>query len=345
MSRTADNHLILRFLIDKIVKGEGKNLFCCFVDIKKAYDFTNRNILFSKLILDFGIGGNFLKILASLYTDHKVFVNLSEGLLQPIITTVGLKQGFCLLSLLFNLFINKLPSMFERSCDPVSIESESFSCLLWADDLLIMSRSATGLQNAIKKNHDFYQTIGLEINEKKTKVLVFNGQGRKLANFVFYIGHAEIEVVDTYQYLGLKLKSSGSMQHAVGELFDKANRAWFSIANVLYSHKRLPVAKGFQLFDSLIRPIASFSCEAWLPGILPKASFSSKNSLLKSWENLKCEILNQKLCRMLLSVHKRSSRLAVLCELSRYPMPPSKTILHMTGNWPILVVTVWSAWL
>ena len=31
MSRTADNHLILKFLINKIVKGEGKKLFCCFI--------------------------------------------------------------------------------------------------------------------------------------------------------------------------------------------------------------------------------------------------------------------------------------------------------------------------
>ena len=80
------------------------------------------------------------------------------------------------------------------------------------------------------------------------------------------------------------------MQESVGELFDKANRAWFAISNVLYCHKRLPVKKGFQLFDSLVRPIATFSCEAWLPGILPKASFNSKQALLKSWEIFKSEI-------------------------------------------------------
>ena len=153
--------------------------------------------------------------------------------------------------------------------------------------------------------------------------MVFNGQGRKLADspyHVFYIGESIVEVVDTYQYLGIKLKPSGSMQYAVSELYDKANRAWFAISNVLYCHKRLPIAKGFQLFDSLIRPIATFSSEAWLPLVLPKASFKSKTALLKSWEGLRSEILNQKLCRLLLSVHKRSSRLAVLGELGRYPM-------------------------
>ena len=41
--------------------------------------------------------------------------------------------------------------------------------------------------------------------------------------------------------------------------------------------------------------------------------------MLKSWESFQPEILNQKVCRMLLSVHKRCSRLAVLGELGRYP--------------------------
>ena len=113
-SRTADNHMILRFLCDKIVKGERKKLYCCFVDIKKAFDFTNRKHLFAKLIKDFNIGGNFLKILMQIYTDHKVFVRLSDGLLQPIITTKGLKQGCCLSGLLFNIFVNKLPYIFRH---------------------------------------------------------------------------------------------------------------------------------------------------------------------------------------------------------------------------------------
>ena len=322
-SRTADNHMIIKFLIDKIVKGEKKKLYCCFIDIKKAFDFTSRNHLFYNLLKDYAIGGNFLKLLMQLYNEHKVFVRVSEGLLQPITTTIGLKQGCCLSSLLFNMFVNKLPSIFDSSCDPVTILNESFSCLLWADDLLILSRSPTGLQNAICKTKLFYDELGLEINQKKSKVMVFNGRGLKLDKFPghqFFIGNDPVEVVDTYQYLGINLKPSGSMQFAVSELCDKASRAWFAISNVLYKHKRMPVSRAFQLFDSLIKPVALFSCEFWLPMIIPKKCFTNKELLLKSWETLPAEYLNQKLCRMLLSVHKRCSRLAAIGELGRYPL-------------------------
>ena len=216
-----------------------------------------------------------------------------------------------------------MPSIFDSSCDPVSILNEQFSCLLWADDLLILSKSPTGLQNAISKTKVFYDSLGLEINQKKSKVMVFNVRGLKLDKLPehqFYIGSNTVEVVDTYQYLGINLKPSGSMQFAVDQLCDKASRAWFAISNVVYRHKRLPVSRAFQLFDSLIRPVALFSCEFWLPMILPKKCFSDKALLLKYWETLPAETLNQKICRMLLSVHKRCSRLAAIGELGRYPL-------------------------
>ena len=133
----------------------------------------------------------------------------------------------------------------------------------------------------------------------------------------------------------MNIKPSGSMQYAVSELCDKASRAWFAISNVLYKNKRLPVARAFQLFDSLIRPIALYGCEFWLPHILSKKSFDSKENLIKFWENLPCEILNQKLCRLLLSVHKRCSRLAAIGELGRYPLFISSLKLCLKYEWQL----------
>ena len=150
--------------------------------------------------------------------------------------------------------------------------------------------------------------------------MVFNTRGIKLADNTFYVGNRPLEVADNYQYLGIKFKPSGSFQFAIDELFDKANKAWFAISNVLYQHKKMAVKKAIQLFDSLIRPIMLYAVEFWLPFVIPKKRFSSYHSLLKFWENFKPEVLNQKICRMLLSVHKKTSRLAVLGELGRYPM-------------------------
>jgi hypothetical protein len=51
---------------------------------------------------------------------------------------------------LFNVFINDLPDLLNSSDnDPVISEGRIVSCLLFADDLLIVSKSANGLQRAL----------------------------------------------------------------------------------------------------------------------------------------------------------------------------------------------------
>ena len=239
---------------------------------------------------EYNVGGSFLKILQSLYDTHQVYVRLSDGLLQPILTTIGLKQGCGISPLLFNLFINKLPDIFDQTCDPVKVGDEDLSSLLWADDLVLLSSTPQGLQNSIDKTYSFYNELGLEMNKKKTKVIVFNVRGIKLTDYMFSVGGSPLEIVDNYQYLGIKLKPSGSLQFASGELLAKANRAWFAISNVLYQHKKLAVKKALQLFDSLIRPIFSYAVEFWLPFLIPKKAFENQNNLLKFWETFQPEI-------------------------------------------------------
>ena len=129
-----------------------------------------------------------------------------------------------------------------------------------------------------------------------------------------------MEVTSEYQYLGIKLGPSGSLQFAVNELHDKATRAWFGISSVIFKNIRMEPNKIFGIFDSLVTPVALYGCEFWLPYLLKKADFHSSDSLLNSWESAKYETLNQKCSRMILSVHSKSSRLAVLGELGRYPL-------------------------
>ena len=98
-----------------------------------------RNKLFYTLLKDYSVGGNFLRILQQIYSNHEVFVKTTDGLLKPIRTSLGLKQGCIFSPILFNIYINKIADIFDNSCDPVSINKPTTNCLLWADDLLLIS--------------------------------------------------------------------------------------------------------------------------------------------------------------------------------------------------------------
>ena len=113
--------------------------------------------------------------------------------------------------------------------------------------------------------------------------MIFNSRGIKITKYNFWVDSCPLEIVEEYQYLGIKFKPSGSFAFAVGELSDKANRAWFAISNILYQHKKLAVKKALQLFDSLIRPIFLYAVEFWLPFIISKKGLQNYDCLMKFW--------------------------------------------------------------
>ena len=103
--RTSDHTFVVNTLINKIVKGKGRQLFSAFIDLRKAYDSVCRPLLF-KMLWNYGFEGPFLTILKSLYGNVKQSIKLQNVLIEPIATTLGLKQGCNLSPLLFNLFID-----------------------------------------------------------------------------------------------------------------------------------------------------------------------------------------------------------------------------------------------
>ena len=321
-SRTSDHLMVLRFIVDHFVKGGSKKVYACFFDLRKAFDTVNRPLLFYNLLVENQIGGKFLAILQNIYTDNMIFVKAGGGVTNPFKTTTGVKQGCVLSPLIFNLFINKIPEIYDETCDLLTFSGTPLPVLIRADDLVCFSLSDNGQRNAINNSKQYFDTMHLSINTKKTKVLIFNKGGKILNSspeHVFYCGDIRLEVVGQYTYLCIIIKPFESFQSAVEELNDKTSKAWFSISNFLYQNKKMPINKALKIFDSLVKPISMYCTELTLPFIIPESKFSNK-TFLSYWEDFPPELLNQKLCRMLLSVQKKASRLAVLGEIQRYPL-------------------------
>ena len=99
-----------------------------------------------------------------------MYVKLDQGLTKPFITTKGVKQGCSISPLIFNLFIDKLPKMFDESCDGVLVNEKKLNCLMWADDCVVFSLSQKGLQKAIGKTVNFFTSLVLAVKPKKINV-------------------------------------------------------------------------------------------------------------------------------------------------------------------------------
>ena len=151
---TSDHIFLLQTIIEKIVKkGKGK-LYVAFIDFKKAYDTVNRNMLLNQLN-EMGISGLFLKNIESMYEKTKYSIKYKGGYLDPLDSNLGLKQGCPLSPILFNLYIDDISEMFLEECAPVVIHDTKINHFLYADDLVLISNTAEGLQNCLNKTYDF----------------------------------------------------------------------------------------------------------------------------------------------------------------------------------------------
>ena len=331
--------MVVRFLYDKYVKaGKGK-LYSCFVDLRKAFDTVHRSKMFYMLLSEYKIGGKFLRVVMDMYFGNQIHVKTSGGLIEPFFTHVGVKQGCVLSPKFFNLFLNGIPGLFDESCDPVQLSNRNLNVLMWADDLFLVSTSHTGLRECIARTAKHFDQLGLSVNTSKTKILIFNGRGLKLdndPNHCFSIGGNVLEVVSEYKYLGFIIKPSGIITAGVDALYSKASRAWFSISNLVYTNKKMPYKRILNLFHSLVTSIGLYACEFWFPFSLSKKQLESKFSSIKAWENLRAETLHQKACRMVLSVGRQTSRLAVLGELGEFPLHCKALTYTFKYEWHII---------
>ncbi len=144
-SRPSDHLLVLKTLVCHY-NNNGKKLYTCFVDFKKAFDSVWRLGMIYKLI-KCGMNTSYIKLIRHMYEQTSQSLKINNGLSRPFMTSKGVKQGCILSPRLFNLFINDLPLIFDTTCDPVQLGNAKLSCLMYADDLILLSETAEGIQN------------------------------------------------------------------------------------------------------------------------------------------------------------------------------------------------------
>ena len=133
--------------------------------------------------------------------------------------------------------------------------------ILYADDTVLLSDNKDDLQLALNVFSNYCSQWKLQVNIKKTKIVVFS-KGRKQRNMKFTLQKEEIEIVDEYKYLGIVLGKSGSNVAAKKHIVEQANKALFSLLQKIRSLS-LPLDSQIDLFNKTIKPILLYGCEVW----------------------------------------------------------------------------------
>ena len=209
-----------------------------------------RNGLLYKLILN-GLSLKFILLIKSMYTE---LAKLPNGVTLYFSSLIGVKQGCNLSLMLFNLFVNDSFDLFDNAkCDPVKIHTKLIHCLMYADDLFILSEIENGLTESLERLSHYAKKLKLKISAEKTKIIVFNKAG-KIINVKLRIDDILIQSCSEYTYLGTIFTPGNSFKKAQTELNKKACRAFLGFLSAFNVQASAQVSTVRKSFNSLVCP-------------------------------------------------------------------------------------------
>ena len=263
---STNDHIFSLYAIIELLKFEKKKLFCSFVDFSKAFDSVWRVGLWRKLLQN-DVKGDFVRIIYNMYDDIKSCISVNNESSGFFINNCGVRQGDNLSPVLFSVFLNDLEEhLMVDGVNGINIECSNnlitvyfqIYALLYADDTLILGDSAESFQKSLDSFYNYCAQWKMTINNSKTKVIIFGT--RKHEKYSFKLGSSELEIVDSYKYLGAYFSRSRSFLNARKHIATQANKA-MHLLSLRIRNLNLPIDLQLKLFDHTVLPILTYSCE------------------------------------------------------------------------------------
>ena len=166
-------------------------LYIAFIDLTKAFDLVNRDVLF-KVLLKIGCPPKLHRMIESFHTDTKGTAQFNGSSSEPFEIRSGVKQGCVFDTTLFGIFfVLLLKHAFDTPTEGIYLRTRSDGRLfnlarlraktkvrevlirdiLYADDAAVVAHTQEELQSLMDCFSQACKDFGLTISLKKTNVL------------------------------------------------------------------------------------------------------------------------------------------------------------------------------
>ena len=271
---------------DYILKNmdEGFVTGVIFLDLKKAFDTVNHEILINKLA-KCGIKDTELDWFKSYLYNRSQAVHVNSFLSDFKCYNTGIPQGSILGPLLFIIFVNCLPDIV--TCKTV----------MYADDTSLMCKAKNvddlkvQLESNLKAVAKWFKANKLTLNADKTKFMVFgtNYMLDKFNDITVTFEDNVIEKVDVFKYLGVKFDNNMSWSSHIDYISGNVSKRIGIVKRAKYF---LPQKTLITLSNALVIPHFDNASSVW-----SNCSTTNQSHL---------QVLHNRLARSILSVDIRT---------------------------------------
>ena len=144
---TGDQIANIHWIIEK-ERGFQKNVYFCFIDNAKAFDYVNHNKPW-KILKDMGIPDHLTCLLRNLYAGQEAIVSTGHGTTDWFQIGKGVHQGCILSPCLFNLYTEYIMrnAGLDEAQARIKIARRNINNLRYADDTTLMAESEEELES------------------------------------------------------------------------------------------------------------------------------------------------------------------------------------------------------
>ena len=232
-----------------------------FIDLKKAFDTVNHDILIQKLE-HYGVQNKEIRWFRSYLTNGKQCCKVNGQLSDLESITTGVPHGSCLGSLLFIIYVNDLHFSLRHS-----------DVNMYADDtsLSFSAKSIHSINECVNEDLGYLKSWlnanKLSLNVTKTQSLVIGGRKRlndieKVGGVkpLFNVGEETVSIIKEAKYLGVMVDQYLNWKEQITAIKKKVSRG---IGMLKYSKRYLPLLTIQSMYKSLVEPYFRYCCPVW----------------------------------------------------------------------------------
>lgn len=259
---------------EAINKGKHSKKYCAIItlDVKNAFNTANWKRIMDALG-NMGIPTYLMRLLDSYFKDRVLLYDSSEGVKEYKVSS-GVPQGSVLGPILWNIMYNEV---FKLILPPEA------DIIGFADDIaiVVIAKNLKELEaianDAVSIVNEWLGSVGLELAEQKTEVLLISGR-RKAEAITIRVGEHDIRSQKAVKYLGVMLDNKLSFKEHINYVVGKASRVYPALSRLL------PNSSGTR--SSRRRLLARAGISTMLYGAPAWAQAIENNSNRKSLERI-----------------------------------------------------------